>query len=118
MGGLVNLFVCVLAAGAFYGTGHPILFWLSIGAGVVAFWSWGIMHNYAMEPAISRHDLIIQNMRDAGRSEDDISRFDSRIISPGRADANAIPNWLATVNMVATLVGVVLLIWGSIVRFL
>ena len=118
MGGLISVIICVLAVVGFYGTGHPILFSLSIASGIVAFWSWGVMHNYATESAKSRHDMMLESMRAEDRPEDEIARFDSCIIDPGPADVNAVPNWLATVNMVATLVGVVLLISGAIVRFL
>ena len=54
MGGIVGVVVCALAAGAFYGTGHPAVFWVCVALAVVSFWSWGVMHNYAMQPPQSR----------------------------------------------------------------
>lgn len=116
MGGLVNFAVCVIAAVAFYGTGHPILFSLSVVTAIVSFWSWGIMHNHATRSAKRRHDLILEMMRAEGRSEDEIQQLDARLINPESADTQAVPDWLVWVNMVATLTGFVLLVWGAIVR--
>jgi len=116
MGGLVNFAFCLLAAIAFYNTGHPILFSLSVVTSIVSFWSWGIMHNYATCSAKRRHDLTIEMMRAEGRSEKEIQRLDARLINPEPIDIQAVPDWLAQVNMAATLTGFVLLVWGAIVR--
>lgn len=74
-------------------------FWLisAICAGVVGFWSWGVMHNYAVEEAKRRSDYT-------GEFYD---------LTP--EEAAAVPDWLAKVNFAAFAVGVVLLIVGFII---
>ena len=54
MGGLISVILSVLAAIAFYGTGHSLSFWLCVVIVVLSFWSWGVMHNYAMNSAKAR----------------------------------------------------------------
>ena len=107
-----------MAAAAFYGVGHPVLFCFSIASGVISFWSWGVMHNFATESAKKRRELTVENMRLERRFEEDITRFDSRLVTPGAIDVEAVPNWVATINMLVTFVGFVLLICGALVRFL
>lgn len=117
MGGLISVIISVLAAIAFFGTGHPLLFWLCVVMVVFSFWSRGVMHNYAMNSAKDRWDRIRENMIQEGRSPEEIQRLDSIPIHPSNADVNAVPDWLATVNMLVTFAGLGLLIWGIIVRF-
>ncbi|MEW6172856.1 MAG: hypothetical protein AB1510_07270 [Bacillota bacterium] len=117
MGGLISVIISVLAAIAFYGTGHPLLFWLCVVIVVLSFWSWGVMHNYAMNSAKARWDRIRDNMIREGRSPEEIDRLDNTPIHLSKADVNVVPDWLATVNMLVTLGGIGLLIGGIIVRF-
>ena len=72
----------VLAA-AMFGTGRTAPFWISLGVAFVAFWSLGIMHNFA-----------------------------SKYRTP-----QAAPEWATSINMFATVAGIVLFIWALIVRF-
>jgi hypothetical protein len=118
VGGLISVIICVLAATAFYGRGHPVLFWLSVVIAIISFWSWGIMHNFATQSAKRRHDQALSIMRSLGQPEEEIAQFDSQIISSDVPDMDAVPNWLTAVNMLATLSGIILLVWGAIIRFL
>ena len=117
MGGLISVIISVLAAIAFYGTGHPLLFWLCVTIAALSFWSWGVMHNYAMNSAKARWDRIRENMIQEGRFPEEIDRLDSTPIHPSIGDVNVVPDWLSTVNMVVTFTGLGLLVWGVIVRF-
>lgn len=117
MGGLISVIISVLAAIAFFGTGHPFLFWLCVAIAVASFWSWGVMHNYALNSAKARWDQIRENMIQEGRSPGEIDRLDSAPIHVSTGDVNAVPDWLARVNMLVTVAGLGLLIWGIIVRF-
>jgi hypothetical protein len=118
LGGLINVIVCILAAAAFYGTRHTVLFSISIAAGLIALWSWGVMHNFATASAKRRRQIILERMRYAGRPEEECAALDSRVINPNAADMDSIPNWLTLVNMLTTLVGIVLFFWGVIPRLL
>jgi hypothetical protein len=118
VGGLISVIICIIAAAVLYGTGHRVLLSLSIAAGIIALWSWGAMHNFATESAARRRGLILENMRREGRSDEDIVRFDSRLVSADTFDVNAVPNWIAAINMLSTIAGLILLIWGAFMRLL
>lgn len=117
MGGIISLLIGILAAIAFYGTGHPILFWVAVAICIVCIWSWGVMHNYALKAAKGRWDQIRENMIREGRPPEEIERMDRTPIRIATSDVDAVPDWLATVNMIVTFIGLGLLIWGIIVRF-
>jgi len=116
MGGKISLIINALAALAFFGTGHPILFWICIVSLVVSFWSYGIMHNYASTRAKERWDILRENMIREGRPAEDIERIDNTPIKMTHSDALSVPDWLSSVNMASTFAGMILLIWGIIVR--
>lgn len=116
MGGIVGVVVCALAAGAFYGTDHPAVFWVCVALAVVSFWSWGVMHNYVMTSAKSRRARLRENMLAEGRSPDEIERIDLAPVSPSSADIESVPDWLSTVNMAATALGFIFLCWGVVLR--
>ena len=107
-----------LAAIAFYGTGKHFLFWLCIIVAAISLWSWGIMHNYAMESAKTRWDRLRENMIAEGRSAEEINRLDNTPIHLSNVDINSVPDWITMVNMVVTFAGLGLLVWGIIERFL
>ncbi len=118
MGGLISVIIAILASIAFYGTGHPILFGISIITVILCFWSWGVMHNYAIKSAKTRWDRMRENMILEARPQENIDCIDNTPIHIASADVNAVPDWLARLNMIFTFIGVVLLIWGLIIRFL
>ncbi len=85
--------VCVaVAAILFYVSGDSWLFWSSVVSGVVATWSYGIMHNYAMEAAKRRPG------------------FRGGFYDITEREADAAPDWLAALNMLSSLAAFVLLI--------
>ena len=75
------------------------------------------MHNYAMGSAKYRWDRIRENMIHEGRDKEEIERLDRTPIPITSRDANAAPDWLTVLNMVATLMGLILLVWGVAMRF-
>jgi small-conductance mechanosensitive channel len=112
MGGPIGVIISILAATAFYGTGHPLLFWLSIADVVLCFWSWHMMHKQAMMFARAKRDRLRKDMILEGRTSEEITA-----IRPSSDDAFMVADGLTAINMFATFVGVVLLIWGIIVQF-
>ena len=117
MGGKIGVIIGILATIVLYGTGHPILFWLAIAAVAVDFWSWGIMHNYAMLSAKAKVERLRENMVYEGRSPEEISRLDQIPIKVSNADLEAVPNSWTMINMAATIGSLMLLIVGLVVRF-
>lgn len=93
--GWLGVVISVVAGWLLRDQGWP---WLAgaIGVGVLEFWSWGIMHNYAVESAKKRGDYTG-------------GFFD---ITP--RDAGSIPDWITTVNMLGFVAAVGLLIAGLI----
>ena len=110
MGGWISVISSLIATILLYGTGHLYLFIFSILITIACFWSFGIMHNYAVTSAKSRHDRVLENMKLDGRSEAEIATYDNRIISPSTHDVNAVPDKLAFVNMLISIVGYILLL--------
>ena len=117
MGGLISVIISVLAAIAFYGTGHPLLFGLSVFIAALTFWSWGLMHIYARRSAKTRWDRMRDDMIFVGRTPGEIERVHTAPIYPIKYDVPAVPEWLSTTHMLATFVGVALLIRGINVRY-
>ncbi len=90
--GWVAIVCAAIAAVLFYVSGDGWLFWSSIVSGVVATWSYGIMHNHAMEAAKRRPG------------------FSGRFYDITEREADSAPNWLAALNMLSSLAAFVLLI--------
>jgi len=84
------------AAFLLYRTGHTVLMILAIVAAVGAFWSWGIMHNYASEAAKRR------------------SNFTGGFYDFNITEAESVPDWITIANMLFSLAGLILLITGIV----
>lgn len=85
------LSVGVAIAGAIFAylNGDFALAWGAGALALLAFWTYGVMHNYAVESAKRRRDY-------AGGFAD----FDA-------ADLDAVPDWIALINMVTTIAAAV-----------
>jgi uncharacterized membrane-anchored protein len=94
--GWLSVLLSGIAAFLLFKAGHTVLMILAILAAVGCFWSWGIMHNYATDLAKRRSDYT-------GGFYDITNR-----------EAQAVPDWISTVNMVFSLAGLVLLITGIV----
>jgi len=112
---MFRLLFYALPALVFYGTSHSFLFWLSVSVGILGFWSFGVMHNFAMASAKSRYDRLAVNMFAEGRSAEDVARLDALIVRPNNADIEAVPSWITLVDMAAAAAALVLLVWGILV---
>lgn len=118
MGGWLSVISSLLAAILLYGTGPLYLFIFAILITIACFWTFGIMHNYAINSAKSRHDRILENMRLEGRSEEEIAAFDNRIIRPSSHDVSAVPDKLAFVNMIVSIIGYILLLLAVYFKYI
>src|SRR3990170_4456684 len=92
MGGWISVIESLIATILLYGTGHLYLF------------------IFAISSAKSRHDRILENMKLEGRSEEEITAFDNRIINTSPHDVNTVPDKLAFINMIMSITGYVLLL--------
>jgi hypothetical protein len=90
--GWLHTLLPLLAAILLYRTGHILLMVMAIVTTLGSFWSWGVMHNYATNVAKHR------------------SNYTGGFYDFTKTEAESSPNWLATVNLLFSLVGVVLLV--------
>ena len=54
--GWFSLLICVIPIFLLYGTGHLVLWTIGIINAVLNFWSFGIMHNYALEATRKKYE--------------------------------------------------------------
>ena len=118
MGGWISVIASLMATILLYGTGHLYLFIFAILITIACFWTFGIMRNYAASSAKSRHDRILENMKLERRSKEEIAAFDNRIISPSPQDVNAVPDKLAFVNMIISVIGYILLLMAIYLKYI
>lgn len=73
--------------------------WLvaAVGVGVIELWSWGTMHNFATDAAKYR------------------GSYTGRFYDITRQEADAVPNWIAMLNLVGFIAAIGLLIVGFII---
>jgi len=91
-----------------------VLFWLAVSSGVLAFWSYGIMHNRPYASATKRRDAAVARLRADGMSEEEIHASGLNRVAITDEDAQLAPDWAAQLNMVASLGSVVALTWAII----
>lgn len=78
--GFLSIAFGAVAAFRFYGSTHPILYWMSVVFTILAFWLVGICHNFAMESAKLKRKHQIENFEKEGRPDVEIGRFTSVIL--------------------------------------
>ncbi len=115
--GWLHFAICLCAAVLLYRPGPGFLFWIAVAVAVVNFWSFGVMHNFAMSYKKRRMDLLIENMKCEGRPREDWERLERLPIRLSPHDAEAAPDTVTTVNLITSLGGVALLIWGVVATF-
>ena len=96
--GWLSVAIGVVAARLFYGTGHGVLFTLSIVFTIACLCSWGVLHNSATEAAKRRFT------------------YTGGFYDLTKAEVDSAPNWVTTINMLSTLAVVVLLIVAIFIR--
>jgi hypothetical protein len=90
--GWLHVLLPLIAAFLYYRTSHTLLMVIAIIMALGSFWSWGVMHNYATDVAKHR------------------SNYTGGFYDLTKTEAESVPNWLATVDLLFSLVGFVLFI--------
>jgi hypothetical protein len=90
--GWMSVLISLVAAALLFRAGHMILGALAVLAIVGAFWSWGVMHNFATESAKRRPG------------------YSAGFYDFTAEDADTVPDWIALFNMAFALLGAVLLV--------
>ena len=96
--GWLSVLIGIVAALLFWNLGSRVFFVMSVISSIGAFWSWGIMHNYATESAKRR------------------SSYTGGFYDFSETDINSIPNWISTINMVITIIAFILLIVAIVMK--
>ncbi len=90
--GWLSVLISVLAAILFFTLGKMVLMILAILVAIGCYWSYGIMHNYAFKTASKRLD------------------FSGKFYDIELEEAQSVPDWIAWINLFATIIGLVLLV--------
>ena len=98
--GWLPVVLAILAAFLTFRSGPQVVFWLAVFAAIGSLWSWGVMHNYAIEAAKFRRNFL-------GGFYD---------ITP--AEANTVPNWLAVINVLFAVAAAGCLVVALVTRLL
>lgn len=96
--GFLSVLVAGVAAILLGSSGHSVLMILAIVTAVADFWSWGVMHNFATEAAKRR------------------ATYTGGFYDITAQEAQAAPDSVTLVNMIATLAGVLLLVTSIVLR--
>lgn len=109
MGGKINLIIGIITTLILFWIDSKLI-WVSLGITILIFWSFGVMQNFALNSARERWELIIENKGHEGDSREEIERVKNLPIHIINRDLKAVPDWLATLNMIFSLAIYVLLI--------
>lgn len=96
--GWLSIVCAAIAAWLLYTSHSTWLFWLTVAAGVGALWSYGVMHNYAMEAAKRRPG------------------FSGKFYDITEREAGIVPNWLSATNMISSILCFLLLVGAIAIR--
>jgi len=110
MGGWITLILGCFTSYIFFKETNYIFLVLSAVTTIVSFWSFGVMHNYAMDSAVYRIDRLKENFKHEGRPQEEIDRLDRIIINPTEKDLNNIPDVLTYINMGSSIMVIVFFI--------
>lgn len=109
MGGWICLIICVVPIYFFYVSDHIVLMIFSIVNAAINFWSFGVMHNYAVKQNSLWAERVRKNreLEEGPLSlEEDIKL--QRIGNTLRPED--VPDWLVYVNVITTIMGLILFI--------
>ena len=107
--GWLSFLICAFPLYLLYNTGHRVLWILALGNAIANLWSYGVMHNYAVESSADRIKTLKRNLalrKVLKRNSDKVDRLNLT------ANSKAVPNWLSTVNMISSIVGLGFFVYG------
>jgi len=113
--GWLSFLICAVPLYLLYNTGHRVLWILALGNAIANLWSYGVMHNYAVESSAGRIKGLQRNLALEGKLDAEKQRqLDGLKLT---ANLDAVPNWLSTVNMVSSIGGLVFFVYGMWLLF-
>jgi hypothetical protein len=108
--GWLSFLICAVPIYLLYNTGRPI-FWVLVLINAIAnLWSYGVMHNYAVQSSAEKIKRLRENLALEGRLDAEKEREIDRLKL--NMNLHAVPGWLTTVNMITLLIGIGFLGYG------
>ncbi|HEY0048451.1 MAG TPA: hypothetical protein VGB68_04140 [Pyrinomonadaceae bacterium] len=108
--GWLLFIICIAPLYLLYNTGQPIIWVITLVNAIANLWSYGVMHNYAVQSSAKKIKQLQENLALEGRlnnqKQSEIDRQKLDII------LQAVPNWLANVNILTFLIGIGFLGYG------
>ena len=107
MGGWICLIICLVPIYFFYTSSHIGLMIFSIVNAVINFWSFGIMHNFAMKQNSQWAERVQKNreLEEGPLSFEDEVKL-NKIANTLRPED--VPDWLVYVNILTTIIAIIL----------
>ena len=113
--GWFSFLICTVPLYLLFNTGHRVLWILALVNAIANLWSYGVMHNYAVESSAERIKGLRRNLALEGKFDVEKERqIDKLKLAKNLA---AVPNWLSTVNMVSFIIGLVFVVYGMWLLF-
>ena len=113
--GWLSFLICAVPVYLLYNTGHRVLWILALVNAIASLWSYGVMHNYAVESSARRIKGLRRNLALEGRLDAQKEREIDRVKLS--VNLEAVPNWLSSVNMVTFIIGLVFVVYGTWLLF-
>lgn len=107
MGGWISAVICASATFLLFRGQHYILAAIMTATLFVNFWSFGVMHNFAVSRSYEKMKRLQQHLANTNHSPEQQEALDRLKLKEIPED---IPDWLARVNLVSTLTGLLALI--------
>jgi hypothetical protein len=108
--GWLSFLICAVPIYLLYNTGRPILWVIVLVNAVANLWSYGVMHNYAVQSSAERIKRLRENLTLEGRLDAEKKREIDRLKL--NVNLQAVPGWLTNVNMITFLIGIGFLGYG------
>ncbi len=113
MGGAITLIIPLLAILAFLASASPILAIVACIVAVVYLWSWLHMLYFARSLARQRLFVAALHRGEFEQGSPEAERYWHEMeVEVDPSDSVDVPNWITRVNMIATVMALVLLLWG------
>ena len=108
--GWLFFIICAVSVYLLYNIGQPVLWVLALINAIASLWSYGIMHNYAVEESAAKIKRLQENLSLEGRLDEERQAEIDKIKLA--KNLQAVPGWLTTMNLLTFVIGFGLLGYG------
>jgi len=108
--GWLAFLICTVPIYLLFNAGHPVLWALAPINAAANLWSYGVMHNYAVESSANKIKRLRENLALEGRlnaeKQMEIDKLKLKV------NLKAVPSWLTYIDIVTFIIGLGLLAFG------